>query len=233
MNRLLQIPYSIREPAANMAVDMGLLAHVSASRDAQWRMYGWSVDAFTFGYSQKWETIDRLRSDPRIDCLRRPTGGGLVDHRRDWTVALAIGSGHPAFRTAALALYREFHLCEAAALGQLGFAVEQAPCAGPCRNRGASARDICFAAPEPYDLMAPATGAKVAGAAMKRNRDGVLIQGSLDAKALKEVCRKEFEQALAKRFAAWLGLTAANARSFEPEEELVKQFASHSWNKRR
>ena len=38
---------------------------------------------------------------------------------------------------------------------------------------------ICFTRPELYDVIHPETGGKIAGAAQKRTKDGLLFQGSL------------------------------------------------------
>jgi len=217
-----------------MALDMALLHHVQGSPNAVWRMYGWHKPSFSFGYSQPWKEIMKSIPSRETDWVRRPTGGGLVDHRNDWTVALAIGSAHDAFRTPALDLYRRFHECEAAALAEVGVPVSLAPCPGPCESRPPiPGPGICFARPEPYDLMVPETGAKVAGAAMKRNKEGILIQASIEKSALKGIDREAFSAVLAPRLASWLGLDSCSRVHLKPPEEWSRRFASTAWNQKR
>jgi len=216
-----------------MATDMALLASVAGTQNACWRMYGWNCPAFTFGYSQKWEDIGRLLGENAALRIRRPTGGGLVDHSLDWTICLCIGSGHPDFRKPALDLYREFHRCEAEALLQCRIEVAQAPCPGSCRDPGSPSPGICFIQPEPYDLMEPETGRKLAGAAMKRNRDGILIQGSLDPSGFPGIDRTLFETALEAALPDWLGLSHKKCGPLPEDTMLEKKFSSEAWNRRR
>src|SRR5690606_26855586 len=83
------LPNRSDSAAANMATDFLLLQRYPASGHARFRHYGWHRPAVTFGYSQKFAWVrDQLRtlhdndSDvASVELCRRPTGGGLVDHR--------------------------------------------------------------------------------------------------------------------------------------------------------
>ncbi|MCU6551020.1 lipoyl protein ligase domain-containing protein, partial [Klebsiella pneumoniae] len=77
--------------AENMATDFLLLQRYSNETHARFRHYGWHRPAFTFGYSQKIAFVRaQLPADTPVELCRRPTGGGVVDHRDDWTYALVI-----------------------------------------------------------------------------------------------------------------------------------------------
>src|SRR3954469_1809666 len=107
--------------AENMAHDFLLLQRYPREAVARFRHYGWRGPAFTFGYAQKIAIVRGLlpREGP-FDLCRRPTGGGIVDHRDDWTYALVIPRGHPLEEIRATTSYREVHEALAAALRTQG-----------------------------------------------------------------------------------------------------------------
>jgi lipoate-protein ligase A len=133
------------------------------------RFYGWIEPAATFGYFQKFAEVaawTRLRP-----LIRRPTGGGLVPHEADWTYSFAVPPGHWWFKLRAEESYRRLHEWIRDALGRVQVPTELAPC---CAK---TAPGQCFAGPEKFDLLW--RGAKIAGAAQRRTREGLLIQGSV------------------------------------------------------
>lgn len=180
---LFLLPPDSADAATNMAVDAVLLEEIP-SGDACFRHYAWSGPSVTFGYAQTYAGVRTLFPEGPVLC-RRPTGGGIVEHLGDWTYALAVGTGLPACHIPAARFYTLIH--EALGLTLSGFGVETrlAPCPRIC-NAPAPARsgpEQCFLQPVADDLLRP-DGVKIAGAAMKRNRRGLLLQGSIDRGAL-------------------------------------------------
>ena len=162
--------------AENMALDFLLLQRYPRAGCARFRHYGWHRPSFTFGYSQKIEFVRAsLPAGETFDLCRRPTGGGIVDHRDDWTYSLAIPRGHPLEDVRATQSYREVHECLAAALQRQGIP------AATQKERPAEdgPGGVCFNRAELYDVIHEGSGAKIAGAAQKRNKHGLLMQGSL------------------------------------------------------
>jgi lipoate-protein ligase A len=175
--------------AANMAADFLLLKRYPAKDHARLRAYGWHRPAFSFGYSQKIDWV-RAQIPPEAadaEFVRRPTGGGLVDHRDDWTYALVLPRGHALETARAVDSYRAVHAALAEALRACGQPAAlkdrcEKPSAADDDAAGCSAASgpaICFTRPELYDVVHPDTGAKIAGAAQKRTKDGLLFQGSV------------------------------------------------------
>jgi lipoyl(octanoyl) transferase len=81
--------------AENMAVDFLLLQRYPAAENARFRHYNWHRPAFTFGYGQLLGYVkEQLPAGEPVELCRRPTGGGVVDHRNDWTYALVIPGEH-------------------------------------------------------------------------------------------------------------------------------------------
>lgn len=154
-----------------MAADMALLESAGLRGRPVLRTYSWNIPCATYGYFQSYETVAALT--PLRPLVRRPSGGGLVPHGNgnDWTYSLIMPPAHPWHRLRAQPSYRQLHHWIQATLQDLGVATELAP------PGLASASGCCFAGAEPDDLITPA--GKIAGAAQRRNKLGLLIQGSI------------------------------------------------------
>jgi lipoate-protein ligase A len=233
---LLSFPYARTSAVDNMARDSAMLAAGSGREVVYWRPYGWTEPAFTFGYSQNWDWVRRNVQPFTGTTIRRITGGGIVDHRDDLTYALSLPAGHSFHHLPALELYRQFHACVVAALRVVGLETVQAPCPSPCNEGPKGATGVCFQKAEPYDVVDPASGLKLAGAAMKRNLHGVLMQGSLAAGRLDSLPVNDFLDAISEYLAHWLELEAPIPADPLPQarvDEAAARFAALSWNQRR
>lgn len=163
------LPHQTGTPAFNMALDELLLENVDAVGRPLLRFYGWDRPAATFGYFQKYAEIEALtRLRPLI---RRPTGGGLVPHDGDWTYSLVAPPGHFWYSLKAEESYERIHRWIRAAFHELNLETRLSP------TPLASGPGQCFVGAEKFDLLFD--NRKVAGAAQRRNRRGLLIQGSI------------------------------------------------------
>lgn len=250
---LFCLPDSAPGAATNMATDLWMLRALPDHPDAVgfFRAYGWGETAFTFGQAQRWRDIDAHIPEPgdgadfRPTRIRRPTGGGIVDHRGDWTYALALSARGEAAAEKPGDLYTRVHRLLACALAKTGVSTRLMDCPprGECptdrpspSSTGNDRPGICFLDPVPGDLLEAGSGVKVAGAAMKRSREGILLQGSvlppvaLDA-ARRERLRCAFIEELRRNLRAHTApLNSPPARTLAPLREL---FQSHAWNRRR
>jgi lipoate-protein ligase A len=173
------------EPAYNMALDEVLLRSCGSLSRPILRFYGWSAPAATFGYFQKIADIERLTVLRPL--IRRPTGGGLVPHDRDWTYSLAVPPSHGWYDQTAVESYRRVHEWIQGAFSLLKVETELAP---EARKSGFGQ---CFEGYEQFDLLW--RGRKIAGAAQRRNKDGLLVQGSIQPPPI-ETRRKDWEEAM-------------------------------------
>ncbi len=184
------LPDRSASAAENMATDFLLLQRYPEPTAARFRHYGWHRPAFTFGYSQKIAYIRaQLPAGETVELCRRPSGGGLVDHRHDWTYTLVIPRGHALYDERAPESYRIVHAALADSLNALGQPARlqdtcpSNPAASDSENPDAAAcikgPTICFTRAELHDVIHPETQAKIAGAAQKRSKHGLLFQGSL------------------------------------------------------
>ena len=218
--------------AENMAVDFLLLQRYPNPTAARFRHYDWCGPAFTFGYGQKIaEVRAQLPPGENVDLCRRPTGGGIVDHRDDWTYTLVIPRGHPLEELRAAASYRAVHEAIAQALQDLGVPATTKP-ADP--EAAAAPATLCFERAETHDVIVSGSGAKIAGAAQKRNKHGLLFQGSIArAPAGSDFDWAEFETRLTALLATTLAAPAVHVPWPELNEEemsaLTDQYASPEW----
>jgi lipoyl(octanoyl) transferase len=171
------LPVRTGGAAENMALDFLLLQRYPEPGTPRFRHYAWRAPAFTFGYAQKIAFVRaQLPANDRVELCRRPTGGGIVDHREDWTYAVVIPRGHPLEEMPASHSYRAVHeaLAEALRLQGVGAVTKSAGA-----DSGEGPGGVCFQRAEIYDVVDESSGAKIAGAAQKRNKHGLLFQGSL------------------------------------------------------
>lgn len=150
-----------------MALDEVLLARASGPL---LRTYQWERPAVSFGYFGQFAAV--AGAWPGYDLVRRMTGGGMVRHGADLTYSLVVPAGHPFGEKGPRDIYRAVHETLADLLEKTGVAVVFA---GAADSRGTG---VCFESPVEFDLTE--NGQKIAGAAMRRTREGLLLQGSMD-----------------------------------------------------
>lgn len=204
-----------RPPAFNMALDEALLEAMPRLRLAVLRFYGWTEPAASFGYFQKIADVERATLLRPL--VRRPTGGGIVPHDADWTYSLAFPSTHDWYSLAAIDSYRRVHEWIQAAFGKLNVPTELA------ESRRKSGPGQCFAGHEKFDLLWH--GKKIAGAAQRRTRAGLLIQGSVQPPPL-SLARTDWQQAMCD-------VANVNWIAFEPDaalRERVEELAANKYS---
>jgi lipoate-protein ligase A len=195
-----------------MAMDEALLESMARLGRPVLRCYGWTEPAATFGYFQKYAEVERTTLLRPL--IRRPTGGGIVPHDADWTYSLAFPPGHEWHSLKAEASYRRIHEWIRRAFVKLKVATELAPC---CRKTGPGQ---CFVGHEKSDLLW--NGKKIAGAAQRRNKLGLLIQGSVQPPPL-SLTRAGWQQAMSEVGQVEWGIEWLD---FQPDPELSEQVDS-------
>jgi lipoate-protein ligase A len=224
-----------------MAHDFLLLQRYPRATAVRFRHYGWRGPAWTFGYSQKIAFVRSQIPAEARDLCRRPTGGGVVDHTDDWTYALAAPRGTSLCDAPATESYRIVHDCLVKALRAQGVPAElelrvapveeatapAAPAAGPA--------GVCFQRAEVFDVVHGDSRAKIAGAAHKRNKNGLLLQGSLWKPACAAAADwAAFHDQFVAGLAAALGAETATPVwpefGYEEEQALIEQYSGPEWN---
>jgi lipoate-protein ligase A len=174
-----------RSAALNMAVDEALLesAHVPAIR-----FYGWRQPALSFGYFGRFAEV---ATETERDLVRRWTGGGVVFHGKDLTYSVVIPADHVFFRQSSLKIYFDLHDALRRALRADGVEADLADLVT------AKTSEHCFANAVRADVISQ--GRKIAGAAHRRSRHGLLHQGSIQHENLPPDFAAHFVSALSDR----------------------------------
>jgi lipoate-protein ligase A len=213
--------------ASNMALDEALLEAAPRLGRPVLRFYGWAEPAASFGYFQRYADIEQLtRLRPLV---RRPTGGGLVPHDSDWTYSLAFPPVDDWYRLSATDSYRRIHEWISMAFASLGVTTELAPV---CNK---SLPGQCFQGHERFDLLW--RGRKIAGAAQRRTRNGLLIQGSVQPAGLGAV-RADWEKAMYDtarddQDAAWTAFEADALLASRAHQLALEKYSQARYNQRR
>lgn len=218
---------NLRASAAdfNMALDEALLESVSRLGAPVLRFYGWTQPAATFGYFQHFTEIERMTLLRPL--IRRPTGGGLVPHDADWTYSLAFPPGHEWHLLRAEESYRRVHEWIQAAFAKLGVETELAAC---CKK---TAPGQCFVGYEKFDLLW--RGKKIAGAAQRRNKLGLLIQGSVQPPLI-NLLRNDWQTAMlavAKNDSGWSELSCDGELLALTNRLVAEKYSQSSYNQKR
>ena len=216
--------------AMNMAIDEALLETAVVPTI---RFYRWRSPALSFGYFGKFSDVAIYAAER--DLVRRWTGGGIVFHGDDLTYSIVIPASDPVFDESSIAIYEKIHraLCEA--LNRTG---TQAVVAGGVDPGGTwrwrsetaicASGYNCFANPVRADVMMG--GRKIAGAAQRRTRRGLLQQGSIQGVTMNTDLAEKFAQALSTNCSEF----EINEEVFQRARELAQQkYGSDSWLRKR
>ncbi len=192
--------------ARHMALDEALLRTTDVPA---LRFYRWRAPAASFGYFSRYAEVEALAAGREL--VRRWTGGGIVLHGEDLTYAFVL----PRSALRSRVIYEAVHRAICAALdGRAALAAAAAP----------RVSDACFANPVAADVLLD--GRKVAGAAQRRTRTGLLQQGSIQGVKLPANFPEAFARALCPEFKtrSFSEETQALAESLEAEK-----YASLAW----
>jgi lipoate-protein ligase A len=178
------------------------------------RSYRWAPGWGSHGYFVKAAELP----ERGLCWVRRWTGGGIVDHRADWTYTLFVPNGFGLAEARGGESYRVIHAALAQALRAAGSA---ARLEGP---RPPAAGGECFLQPVEYDVL-DAGDRKIAGAGQRRSPRGLLHQGSV-------VTAVPLPEPLAAALAR-----SVTPRSFEPDPALLaakvaERYGREDWTTR-
>lgn len=173
--------------AFNMAVDEALLGNAAAPL---LRFYGWRRPSLSFGYFGRYDEVAAQSSHREI--VRRWTGGGIVPHGDDLTYSVIIPATDRIFAHSSLEIYAKLHEPIRLALQANGIEASLAGSAAP------KISEACFANAVRADVLS--NGRKIAGAAHRRTRAGLLHQGSIQCGDLPSRFREDLARILCDRF---------------------------------
>ena len=203
-----------RSAALNMAIDEVLLESATAPTI---RFYRWDHSALSFGYFGNFADVAEYQYDR--DIARRWTGGGIVFHGEDLTYSIVIPASDTAFAESSMSIYEKTHSAIKAALGAKA---ELASIAAP------KISESCFANPVRADVLW--NGQKIAGAAQRKTRRGLLQQGSIQGIEFAADFDKSFTAELSDRCEE----ERLNGRILERAQVIAGQkYGTSPWLRRR
>ncbi len=206
-----------RSAALNMAVDEALLETAST---AAIRFYSWVRPSVSFGYFGKFKEALDAGADRQL--VRRWTGGGIVLHGTDLTYSIVVPATNHYLVRSPLDLYSDVHSAIREALLQNGVNAVLADSASQ------KISDACFANPVRSDVLID--GRKVAGAAQRRTRAGLLQQGSIQLENL----GSDFAERFVRALCAGAEQRSLNHEITERAQEIAEQkYAQKAWLERR
>ncbi len=222
---------SEHSPAMNMAIDEALMEHAKDLPGPLLRLYEWQGEAISFGYTQK---IARVPVQAE-SIVRRPTGGGIVFHKEHFTYTVVMSHEHWIVKdTQPVESYNWLNRSVQKSLKHLDLRASLA--AQEIPKSVDRAGMVCFTTPTKYDLMSEL--GKIAGAAQRRTKLGMLHQGSLECKDyaqlnatnLRKMLPHGFEQVIPCQFEAFdpWPIIADRANGLA-----VNKYETDKWNRMR
>jgi lipoyl(octanoyl) transferase len=225
--------------AMNMAIDEALLEYAT---EPIIRFYRWQSPALSFGYFGRFANVASYQGTR--DLVRRWTGGGIVFHGEDLTYSVVIPANHAAFQESSTSIYEKIHRTLFDVLVATGERPELKSVAvvsdcrvhidSAVRDRRYSSTAIhhagysCFENPVPADVLI--NGRKIAGAAQRRTRRGLLQQGSIQGVDLENDLAQRFTQALSTDYAE----RNLDGEILKRGRELTQQrYGSENWLRKR
>jgi lipoyl(octanoyl) transferase len=210
--------------ATNMAIDEALLEGATVPVI---RFYRWQSPALSFGYFGRFADVASYQRER--DLVRRWTGGGIVFHGEDLTYSIVIPVGNPAFCESSMSIYEKIHRALCDALSETGQRAVVA--AGADRGGVTGVNDpgcSCFESPVRADVMI--NGRKIAGAAQRRTRRGLLQQGSIQGIELGNNLTEHFAHVLSRN----CRMQIVDEEILNRARELSEQkYGAESWLRKR
>ena len=203
-----------------MAVDQWLL---ETTKIPVLRVYGWAGEWASVGYFG--EITGAAAAFPGVNLVRRWTGGGIVDHRADWTYTLVAPQGEAVAGWRGAESYRRIHALLAETLVAENIDVQVSD------GGEATGESLCFENPVSHDLIG-ADGRKIAGAGQRRSRLGLLHQGSV-AVGCGEAKSRERAEDFASRIAKEWEIFRIQPDLEEISRRAAMRYALREWTCRR
>ena len=189
------------------------------------RLYRWSRPAISWGYFV--QVDPDVIGRPGWELVRRPTGGGLVEHGEDLTYTLIL----PRFADASLVPVEAFATANQLVLKALQVLDVQA---GLATETSSPQLFYCATQPVAGDVLVG--GHKVAGCAARRLRRAMLLQGYVDLPRLRSpVSWSQMADAMQAAAAAlwpvsWCTDELAAAEIALAEELADRRYRTEAWN---
>lgn len=162
-----------------MQKDKNLLEEIASEIDPILHFYQFEKNSATYGHflqTKDFFNLDEVEKTG-LRLAKRPTGGGIIFHLWDFAFSALIPATHALFSQNTLENYATINRAVLLAVEEFlqKRGCELTPNDGVILGTGCE--HFCMAKPTKYDVML--NGKKVAGAAQRKTRHGLLHQGSI------------------------------------------------------
>jgi len=199
-----------------MAMDEILLEEISVPI---LRVYRWQRPAASFGYFEKYSAV--VIEHGERELVRRWTGGGVVLHGDDFTYSVMVPRDAQFMQLSAAESYRVIHERLADTMCESGVPALVAEVAAPKISQA------CFENPVRHDVLLE--DRKIAGAAQRRTKSGLLHQGSILMGDLPE----DFGRHLASKLAVSVAQRQIGSSQLEAATRLAgSKYGTDQWLKK-
>lgn len=182
------IPYDVNTGEVNMKIDNDLLENAIANetKNAIFRLYGWSPACVSLGRNQKNDFIDeKFLKENNIDIVRRMTGGRALLHADEITYSFVCPVSYLKNGENVVSSYKEISQILIDAFKkldiELNFGGKPKACGNFCMLVSTGA-DLCY------------QGRKLIGSAQFRRENYILQHGSILYNYDKELLEKVFKE---------------------------------------
>lgn len=221
-----------RTPSENMAIDEALLESASFYSMPILRFYSWDRPAISIGYIQNFSAGEK----DGYTVVRRPTGGGVVYHDKDITYTIVIPNAHWIQNLNRLESYQVIHKVIIAALKNMGISSDFVYSYDTCKDR---MKMQCFSSPTKYDIVEKDNRQKkLAGAAQRRTKTGILHQGSITLIDMTKYSKNSIINILMEQFKKDFNISFVSLQEKDiPITKALKlaknKYNTNKWNKMR
>ncbi|MCH9612961.1 MAG: Octanoyltransferase LipM [Chlamydiia bacterium] len=162
----------------NMEADQRRLLDIGPGKRPILNFYEWKKPTVTYGCfvnPSDYLKLDQLEKRG-IELAKRPSGGGIIFHLWDVAFSVVLPSDHPLYTEETLKNYEGINRAVKEAVERTADFIAPNLLEGDPSGRFETER-FCMAKPTIYDVML--NGAKIAGAAQRKKKNGLLHQGTI------------------------------------------------------
>lgn len=165
-------------PMINMMRDEKLLDGLSYAPRPIFHTYDWEAPSATYGYfNHPLQSLNpKAISQFGLQLAKRPTGGGVIFHQFDLAFSFLLPTCHALFSLNTLANYQLINAIVAEVVTQF-LPTPPALAQQEVQSQKSPLQGFCMAALTIYDVSV--AGRKVAGAAQRKTKQGLLHQSSI------------------------------------------------------
>ena len=211
-----------------MAMDEWMLKTLVQRQSYHLRLYSMEK-TYSIGRIQKYTSLNGIfEQNSNYTIVRRPTGGGLVQHDDDFVISFVIPSCETLYDLKVIELYAYLHRLFSEVLESLQIESYLNP------NCGDSKPSVCFESPTKFDILRKGSTEKIVGSAIKKIKEGLLVQSSFNCGLKKRDFSRLFLNRFIEKFQFFESVEKRDRfnDTMESWKELSDHYKSRAWKEK-